>query len=103
MAGLPYVGCGVLGSATGMDKVVMKQLFVQAGLVVADYEWFLRVAWEASSEAIIKKIARRLGYPVFVKPANPGSSVGISNARDKRELREAINGAARYDGKVIVE
>src|SRR6185369_15594254 len=64
MAGVPYVGCGVLGSATGMDKVVMKQLFVQAGLVVADYEWFLRVAWETNPEAILKKIARRLGYPL---------------------------------------
>lgn len=103
MAGVPYVGCGVLGSATGMDKVVMKQLFVQAGLVVADYEWFLRAAWEASPEAIIKKIARRLGYPVFVKPANLGSSVGISKAVDQRELRDAINDAARYDRKVIVE
>jgi D-alanine-D-alanine ligase len=103
MAGVPYVGCGVLGSATGMDKVVMKQLFVQAGLVVADYEWFLRAAWEANPDAIIKKVARRLGYPVFVKPANLGSSVGISKAHDKGELRDAINDAARYDRKVIVE
>lgn len=103
MAGVPYVGCGVLASATGMDKVVMKQLFTQAGLMVADYEWFLRAAWEASPEAIIKKIARRLGYPVFVKPANLGSSVGISKASDKSELRDAINDAARYDRRIIVE
>lgn len=103
MAGVPYVGCGVLGSATGMDKVVMKQLFAQAGLAVADYEWFLRAAWEANPEAIIKKIARRLGYPVFVKPANLGSSVGISKAADKRELRDAIDDAARYDRRLIVE
>jgi len=103
MAGVPYVGCGVLASATGMDKVVMKQLFVQAGLTVADYEWFLRAAWEADPDAVIKKIARRLGYPVFVKPANLGSSVGISKAQDRSELREAINDAARYDRRVIVE
>ncbi len=103
MAGVPYVGCGVLASATGMDKVVMKQLFAQAGLIIADYEWFLRAAWEAQPDAIIKRIARRLGYPVFVKPANLGSSVGISKAQDRRELIAAINDAARYDRKVIVE
>jgi D-alanine-D-alanine ligase len=103
MAGLPYVGCGVLASATGMDKVVMKQLFVQAGLLVADYEWFLRATWDADAEAVIKRISRRLGYPVFVKPANLGSSVGISKAHDKGELRDAIDDAARYDRKVIVE
>ncbi|HJQ25571.1 MAG TPA: D-alanine--D-alanine ligase [Blastocatellia bacterium] len=103
MAGVPYVGCGVLASTTGMDKVVMKQLFMQAGLTIADYEWFLRAAWEASPDRIIKQVARRLGYPVFVKPANLGSSVGISKAQDKAELRSAINDAARYDRKVIVE
>jgi D-alanine-D-alanine ligase len=103
MAGVPYVGCGVLASATGMDKVLMKQLFAQAGLAVADYEWFLRAAWEAGPEPIVKKIARRLGYPVFVKPANLGSSVGISKAGDRGALVDAINDAARYDRKVIVE
>jgi D-alanine-D-alanine ligase len=103
MAGVPYVGCGVLASATGMDKVVMKQLFVQAGLTVTDYEWFLRSAWEANPEAIIKRISRRLGFPVFVKPANLGSSVGISKANNKAELRDAINDAARYDRRLIVE
>ena len=103
MAGVAYVGCGVLASATGMDKVVMKQLFAQAGLMVADYEWFLRAAWEADPKAILKKIARRLGYPVFVKPANLGSSVGISKAANKRELIAAINDAARYDRRLIVE
>jgi D-alanine-D-alanine ligase len=103
MAGVPYVGCGVLGSATGMDKIVMKQLFAQAGLAVADYEWFLRAAWEENPAAIIKKIARRLGYPVFVKPANLGSSVGISKAHDKHELIDAINDAARYDRRLVVE
>jgi D-alanine-D-alanine ligase len=103
MAGVPYVGCGVLASATGMDKVVMKQLFAQAGLTVVDYEWFLRSSWEEDPGAVIKRIAGRLGFPVFVKPANLGSSVGISKAGDREELRAAINDAARYDRRVIVE
>ena len=103
MAGIPYVGCGVLASATGMDKVVMKRLFEQAGLAVGPYEYFLRSAWEERPDAVINKLARALGFPVFVKPANLGSSVGISKARDKRQLREAIADAARYDRRVIVE
>jgi D-alanine-D-alanine ligase len=103
MAGVPYVGCGVLGSATGMDKVVMKQLFERAGLTIVDYEWFLRSSWEADPDSVIKRIRRSLGFPVFVKPANLGSSVGISKASNKDELRDAINDAARYDRKIIVE
>lgn len=103
MAGVPYVGCGVLSSAAGMDKVVMKQLFEQAGLTVAKYEWFLRSSWEENPEAILKKTGRSLKYPVFVKPANLGSSVGISKARNKEELRAAIDDAARYDRRIIVE
>jgi D-alanine-D-alanine ligase len=103
MASVPYVGCGVLASATGMDKVVMKQLFAGAGLIVEDYEWFLRSSWEANPESIMRKVARKLGYPMFVKPANLGSSVGISKAANKEQLREAINDAARYDRRIIVE
>ena len=103
MAGVPYVGCGVLASATGMDKVLMKQLFQHAGLAVVDYEWFLRSAWETNPDAIIAAVANRLGYPVFVKPANLGSSVGISKAKSRDELRAAIDDAARYDRKIIVE
>jgi D-alanine-D-alanine ligase len=103
MACVPYVGCGVLASSTGMDKVVMKQLFAQAGLAICDYEWFLRSAWEAFPNKIIKKIGQRLGFPVFVKPANLGSSVGVSKADDKQELLDAINDAARYDRRIIVE
>lgn len=103
MAGVPYVGCGVLGSATGMDKVTMKQLLEHAGLTVVDYEWFLRSSWEENPDAVIKRINKSLGLPVFVKPANLGSSVGISRASNKEELRDAINDAARYDRKIIVE
>lgn len=103
MAGVPYVGCGVLASATGMDKVAMKQLFQHAGLTLIEYEWFLRSSWEEDRDAVIKRISRSLGFPVFVKPANLGSSVGISKAVNKRELHDAIDDAARYDRKVVVE
>ena len=102
MAGVPYVGCGVLASATGMDKVTMKQLFERAGLTLIEYDWFLRSAWEEKPDAVIKRI-RSLGFPVFVKPANLGSSVGISKAANKRELCDAIDDAARYDRKLIIE
>lgn len=103
MAGVPYVGCGVLASATGMDKVVMKQLFAHAGLTIIEYEWFLRSTWEENPAAVIKRVSRELGFPVFVKPANLGSSVGISKAANNEELRDAIDDAARYDRKIVVE
>jgi D-alanine-D-alanine ligase len=103
MAGVPYVGCGVVASATGMDKVIMKQLFERAGLTLIEYDWFLRSAWEEKPDAIINRISRSLGFPVFVKPANLGSSVGISKAANRNELSDAIDDAARYDRKVIVE
>lgn len=103
MAGVPYVGCGVLASATGMDKVAMKQLFQSAGLTIAEYEWFSRSSWEENSDGVVDRVRRTLGFPVFVKPANLGSSVGISKAINKQELRDAIDDAARYDRKVVVE
>ena len=103
MAGVPYVGCGVLGSATGMDKVAMKQLFERAGLTLIEYNWFLRSSWEEDPVTVIKRISRSLGFPVFVKPANLGSSVGISKATNKDELQDAIKDAARYDRKIVVE
>ncbi|MBD0370829.1 MAG: D-alanine--D-alanine ligase [Pyrinomonadaceae bacterium] len=103
MAGVPYVGCGVLASACGMDKVTMKALFRDAGLPICRYTWFLRSEWDRDSEAIVRRVARQVGFPSFVKPANLGSSVGISRATDKKSLRRAIELAARYDRKVIVE
>ncbi|HYO90648.1 MAG TPA: D-alanine--D-alanine ligase family protein, partial [Pyrinomonadaceae bacterium] len=103
MAGLPYVGCGVLASSSGMDKVTMKALFHEAGLPICRYDWFLRSEWEQQPDAIVRRIAREIGFPCFVKPANLGSSVGISKAEDKRSLRQAIELAARYDRKIIVE
>ena len=103
MAGVAYVGCGVLASAAGMDKIVMKQLFISAGLSVADWDWFPRSLWETGRDSIIARVSDGLGFPVFVKPGNLGSSVGISKARDAAELAAAIDDAARYDRRIVVE
>jgi D-alanine-D-alanine ligase len=103
MADVPYVGCGVLASACGMDKVTMKSLFVQAGLPICKHVWFLRSQWRADSVKVIRTVAREIGFPCFVKPANLGSSVGVSRAKDKRSLSDAIELAAEYDRKIIVE
>lgn len=103
MAGVAYVGCGVLASACGMDKVTMKALFLEAGLPICGYTWFLRSEWDKEREAVLRRVARRIGFPCFVKPANLGSSVGISKATDKKSLAAAIELAVRYDRKVIVE
>lgn len=103
LAGIPYVGSGVLGSAAGMDKDVMKRLFVQAGLPIVRHVTLLRSDWEKSPRKSIAKVEAALRYPVFVKPANLGSSVGISKAHNRRELGPALTLAARYDRKLIVE
>ncbi len=103
MAGLPYVGCGVLASSCGMDKVTMKILFREAGLPICRYSWFLRSEWDTQPDKVLRRIAREIGFPCFVKPANLGSSVGISKADDKDSLRRAVDLAARYDRKIIVE
>jgi D-alanine-D-alanine ligase len=103
MAGVPYAGCGVLASACGMDKVTMKVLFKDAGLPVCRYAWFLRRDWEKDRESLLKRVAAEIGFPAFVKPANLGSSVGISRATDAESLAAAIDLAARYDRKIIVE
>lgn len=103
MAGLPYVGSGVLGSSCGMDKVTMKALFAQAGLPICNYTWFRRAEWERDAEGVARRIEQEIGYPCFVKPANLGSSVGISKATQRSSLDASINLAARYDRKIIVE
>lgn len=103
MAAVPFVGCGTLASACGMDKVAMKALFQNAGLPICDYIWFLRTQWEGEPEKISRRVMREIGFPAFVKPANLGSSVGISKATDKASLARALDLAARYDRKVIVE
>ena len=103
MADVPYVGCGVLASSCGMDKVTMKSLFVQAGLPICKYIWFLRSQWRNNPGKVIRKVTSDIGLPCFVKPANLGSSVGVSRATDKKSLSDAIELAAEYDRKIIVE
>ncbi len=103
MANVPYVGCGVLGSALGMDKEKMKMIFQSAGLPVGPYRAYRRNEWERAPEQVLNTIEQQLGYPVFVKPANLGSSVGINKAHDRAELAHAMNVAAEYDRKIVVE
>jgi D-alanine-D-alanine ligase len=103
MANIPYVGCGVLASACGMDKVAMKLLFRQAGLPIGDYLWFLRSDWQSNPAGVTRRVGRELGFPCFVKPANLGSSVGVSKAANKSELTYSVDLAAQYDRKIIVE
>jgi len=103
MADVPYVGCGVLASSCGMDKVTMKSLFVEAGLPICKHVWFLRSQWRKDPDKVLRKVIRDLGLPCFVKPANLGSSVGVSRAIDRKSLGKAIDLAAEYDRKIIVE
>jgi D-alanine-D-alanine ligase len=103
MASLPYVGCGVLASACGMDKITMKTLFHEAGLPICRHTWFLRSQWETDPRRISNRIVAEIGFPCFVKPANLGSSVGISRADDKVGLKRAVELAIRYDRRIIVE
>ena len=103
LADLPYVGAGVLGSAAGMDKDIMKSLFRAAGLPIVKHVTVLRSEWEAEKKKTENKIEKALKYPVFVKPANLGSSVGISKARNRKELGPAIAEAAKFDRKIVIE
>lgn len=103
MANIPYIGCGVLASSCGMDKATMKVLFREAGLPMCKYTWFLRRDFEREPQRFVNLIKDGLGFPVFVKPANLGSSVGISRATDEESLIKAIELAAKYDRKIIVE
>ncbi len=103
MAGLPYVGAGVLGSSAGMDKDVMKRLFRDAGLPVVPWVTLLRSEWERKPSAVIQRVEASLTYPLFVKPVNLGSSVGISKVKARSELGPAITLACRFDRKVMVE
>ncbi|MCM3571179.1 D-alanine--D-alanine ligase [Neobacillus mesonae] len=100
---LPYVGNGVLASAAGMDKVLMKNIFAQAGLAQVNYTFFIKREWEKDRESACVKVEAELGYPCFVKPANLGSSVGISKCRNREELEAAFEEAFQFDRKVIIE
>lgn len=103
MADVPYVGAGVLGSAVGMDKDVQKRLFREAGIPVLDFWMVPRVRYEHAPDAVMDEIERRIGYPCFVKPCNLGSSVGVNKAEDRDKLRVALNDAALYDRKILIE
>jgi D-alanine-D-alanine ligase len=103
LGGLPYVGSGVLGSAVGMDKDVQKRLFLQAKLPVGDYLAIPRAEWEKSNETVRREIRKRFRFPVFVKPATLGSSVGMTKAHDAKELAAAMNLAAEFAQKIMVE
>ena len=99
----PYVGGSVQSYSVGMDKVIMKDVFKAHGLPMVDHMWFYRKKWSEDKDSIINSVEQKLKYPVFVKPANLGSSVGISKAKNKEELYQAIEVAIRYDRKIIVE
>ncbi len=103
LADIAYVGAGVLGSAAGMDKDVMKRLFAAAGLPIVKHVTVLRSDWQDDPKGVRKLVEKRLKYPVFVKPANLGSSVGISKAHDRSELGGSLDEAAKFDRKLIVE
>lgn len=104
MANLPYTSTGVAGSAIGMDKIMMKQFFRGAGsLPVLPDCWFIRSAWEKDRDAVLDRVEAELGYPVFVKPANLGSSIGVSRADDREGLIDSLELAFEYDRRVLVE
>src|SRR3989339_43467 len=103
IAGVPYVGCGVMASSVSMDKLMTKAVWKQSGLPQVPYVGFLRKEWETNREMIIKKILNELKYPMFVKPANLGSSVGISKAKDKDGLIKGIELAVAFDRRIVVE
>ena len=103
LANIPYVGAGVLASAVGMDKAIMKVVFAARGLPVCPYRVFLRHEWERDPGRAAAELERALGFPMFVKPANLGSSVGISKAKDSASLRDAIALAGSFDRKIVIE
>lgn len=103
MASIPFVGCGTLASSCGMDKVTMKALFKEAGLPICRHTWLLRSEWDDDQAKVLRRITREIGFPCFVKPANLGSSVGVSKATNRTSLVKAIDLAARYDRKIMVE
>jgi D-alanine-D-alanine ligase len=103
LANVPYVGAGVLASAVGMDKAAMKLVFAARRLPICDYEVVLKHEWQRDQRAVLQRVGTKLGFPLFVKPANLGSSVGISKAKHAAELRTAIELAAQFDRKIVVE
>jgi len=103
LANIPYVGCGVLGSAVGMDKAIAKVIFEKEGLPLGKYLAFNKKQFLTHQCKIVEEVEKRLGYPCFVKPCNSGSSVGVSKAKNREELIEAINYAGNFDRRILVE
>ncbi len=103
IAGVPYVGAGVLGSSVGMDKIAQKDIVCKHGIRVAPYTWFTSKLYFANKNNLISKISEEIGFPCFVKPSNAGSSLGISKAHNEKELETALNDAVRYDRRIVVE
>lgn len=101
--GIPYVGCNTFASANGMDKIAMKQILRDSGISVVDFCWFTDKEWDESHSAVLAKVEKQLSYPVIVKPANSGSSVGIMPAHNIAELEDAIDNAAQFTTRIIVE
>lgn len=101
--GIPYAGCSVLASANGMDKITMKMILQASGIPVVDYVWFTDKQWAKQKDALIAEIEEKIGYPVIVKPANLGSSVGIGRAVDRQQLVERVEDARHYSTRIIVE
>ncbi len=101
--GLPYAGCNTLASANGMDKITMKMILAADGIPVVDYVWFTDKQWFSQRDTLIAKIEEKIGYPVIVKPANLGSSVGIGRAENRDQLLERVDDAQRYSSRIIVE
>ena len=103
LANIPYTSCGVGASALGMDKILMKQFFRGGNLPVLPSEWFSRSVYEKEPESVLDQVEKQLGYPVYTKPANLGSSIGVSRAENRDELRDALDLAFEYDRRVLVE
>lgn len=101
--GIPYAGCDTLSSANGMDKITMKMILRENGIPVVDYTWFTDRQWFTNRNELIDKIEQTLGYPVIIKPANLGSSIGIGCARNRSELCDRVEDASRYASRIIVE
>ena len=103
MANIPYASSGVLGSAIGMDKIAMKQILRGAGFPVLDFVWFTREQLKKERQAVIERVEKEIKYPAFIKPAALGSSIGISRAKNREELERALDVAASYDRRILVE
>ena len=101
--GIPYAGCNTISSANGMDKITMKMILKDCGIPVVDYVWFTDKQWYKEKDELIKKVEDGMGYPVIVKPANLGSSVGISRAANREELIDSVENAQKYSTRIIVE